>query len=548
MDKVKKSLENIQTRNDVANMLEIKESILRFYLYGLEESEKYRDFLIRKWNGSDRTISAPDSRIRLLQKRLLEIIEEVYEPKKTVYGFVKGKSIFDNASNHVNKKWILNIDLKDFFSQIHFGRVMGALKSKPFSVGEQAALVMAQIICHNGSLPQGGCTSPIITNIVCRSLDNGLLAFAKKYHLVYTRYADDISFSTSNRIFPKEAAVIINGRCVLGVELLRIIEKNSFVVNERKTTLRSVSQRQEVTGLVVNRQINVRREYIKELRVMLFSSRMDGLFLSAVKYTESKHVIKSQIHSIILKPNITDNEREIVEKWYRRVLKGKIEFLKSVLGELNSYFIKYATEFNELVGEEVFLVEKTKSFRDYLSDNIFIIEGEVDNDTVRQGTGFLLKGIGLVTAYHVVDNENIFYTVYKQNGDRVNSISLGLNCLKYDKNKDYALFNGFDTTNGLELEQEELSLDQRVHIYGFPNYSKGNSLFHVETNTSSFRKMNGINQYSVTHHIYHGTSGGPVLSENGRVVGFVEGGPNSSNEEDLETMSGIISIREIEID
>ena len=107
-----------------------------------------------------------------------------------------GTEYTTNAQRHVKKKYVFNLDLENFFDQVHFGRVRGMLMKPPYGIGAEAALVIAQIACYKGKLPQGAPTSPILTNMVCAPLDTQLIRLAQKYKLHYTRYADDISFSS----------------------------------------------------------------------------------------------------------------------------------------------------------------------------------------------------------------------------------------------------------------------------------------------------------------------------------------------------------------
>ena len=133
----------------------------------------------------------------------------VYKTKPAAHGFVLDKNVATNAKGHVKKKYVFNIDLENFFDQIHFGRVRGMLMKPPYNLGEEAALVISQIACYKGKLPQGAPTSPILTNMVCAPLDTQLTKLAKKYNLQYSRYADDITFSTYKADFS-------SGNCLCG--------------------------------------------------------------------------------------------------------------------------------------------------------------------------------------------------------------------------------------------------------------------------------------------------------------------------------------------
>ena len=114
----------------------------------------------------------------------------------------KNKSIYTNAAIHRNKRFVLNMDLQNFFDSFHFGRVRGFfIKNRNFNCTNEIATMIAQIVCYKGKLPQGAPSSPVITNLICGSLDYRISKLSKKYKLDYTRYADDITFSTNNRHF-----------------------------------------------------------------------------------------------------------------------------------------------------------------------------------------------------------------------------------------------------------------------------------------------------------------------------------------------------------
>ena len=196
----------LQTGQDVADILEIRYDSLRYFAYG--KVGKYTKFEIPKKKGGVREINAPTVELKNIQRKLAYILSKVYKPKISANGFIEGKSIKTNSVIHIKQKNILNIDLKDFFSQIHFGRIKGMLMSKPYGLGEDAAKYIAQLACNNSILPQGAPSSPVITNMICSSLDTQLTMLAKKYKCMYSRYADDITFSTHNQKFNKAIAYL----------------------------------------------------------------------------------------------------------------------------------------------------------------------------------------------------------------------------------------------------------------------------------------------------------------------------------------------------
>ena len=239
--------------------------------------------------------------------------------KPTVHGYALDKSIRTNAKVHCRRRWVVNIDLKDFFPSMHFGRVRGLFLSKPFGFNEQVATTLSQVCCFEGILPQGAPSSPIISNFICRRLDNELLAFAKRYKLSYSRYADDITFSTNLADIPIEFGVIDeNNKLTLSKEFRDIIEKNQFVINEVKVRFAGRNNRQEVTGLVVNEKINVKRTYIRRIRAMLHACEKYGIAEAAREYFE-RYTAKEEI------PDYPDVA-------FKRILVGRISFVRQIKG------------------------------------------------------------------------------------------------------------------------------------------------------------------------------------------------------------------------
>lgn len=283
-------LRQAKSLDDLAKLLNFKPKFISYLLFKQNEKDRYAEFEISKQSGGKRKISAPNPKLLRLQKNLADLLAgclvemENSGERKTpfVHGFVKHKSIFTNAKSHRNKRWVLNVDLEDFFGSINFGRVRGLLiKDKAFALDPTVATLIAQIASHKNSLPQGAPTSPIISNLVARPLDLKLVGLAKKYGCNYTRFADDITFSTNKKDFP--AQLVINPgadehQWELSIELRNSLTKSGFAENTKKTRLQYYKSRQEVTGLIVNDRINVPREYRKSVRALVHSLVTKGSF------------------------------------------------------------------------------------------------------------------------------------------------------------------------------------------------------------------------------------------------------------------------------
>ena len=256
----------------------------------------YKHFKIPKKSGGYREISAPrDKSFKAILQYLKEILESLYTPSDYAMGFTSGRSIVTNAENHVGKNYVFNIDLKDFFPSIERWRVASRLRLAPFEFSEEVANTIADLCCirvggENGVryvLPQGAPTSPIITNMVCDRLDENLGKLAKWYRVEYTRYADDITFSSNHNVYRRNSA--------FRKQLKRIIEEQHFTINSAKTRLQKRGTRQEVTGVTVNERANVRRGYVRDIRNALYIWKRYGHSAAESRFTKKYRAEKGRV-------------------------------------------------------------------------------------------------------------------------------------------------------------------------------------------------------------------------------------------------------------
>lgn len=290
--------------------------------------QRYYSFTIKKKSGSDRTINAPALGLKSILRSLNTVLQCMSEPHRAATGFVPGKSIVDNAKLHLNQNYVYNIDLKDFFHSFDRTRVKFGLMKPPFNLGagrEPLAFLIACLCTHPIKiddtekivLPQGSPTSPTLTNILCTTLDRRLNGLAKFHNARYSRYADDITFTSQHNIYKNEKFL---------AELKRIIEENQkLTINPSKTRLQKQQYRQEATGLIVNEKVNVTRRYVKQIRMYLFYWEKYG-------YIKANSIFKRDYssnkgHSKDLNANLSN------------VLKGKLEFLKMVKGSEDRTYI-----------------------------------------------------------------------------------------------------------------------------------------------------------------------------------------------------------------
>lgn len=301
-------LKKATSLSDVATLLDFRPKAVSYILY--KQPNKYTIFQIPKRHGGQRTIKAPIDSLKLLQRRLSDLlqdcVDEINTAKKrkdrTAHGFKRKRSIITNARQHRHRRWVFNLDLEDFFPSINFGRVRGfLLKNRDFKLQENVATVIAQIACHENALPQGSPCSPVISNLVGHLLDMRLVKLASEAGCTYSRYADDLTFSTNKKEFPADIAVPSGAEDAAshvwlpGEALHKVIERTGFRINAKKTHLMYRSSRQDVTGLVINEKINVRWEYRHNVRAMVNNLVKTGAFeILGVKQKDGQAVLEKR--------------------------------------------------------------------------------------------------------------------------------------------------------------------------------------------------------------------------------------------------------------
>lgn len=267
----------------LADAMGITVAELRFLGFHREvaRTHHYHSFTLPKKTGGERLISAPMPRLKRAQYWVLDNILAKVPAHDAAHGFLAGRSIVSNAAPHAGHDVVINLDVKDFFPSIAFGRIKGVFRHLGY--GEAMATLLALLCSENRAqawqvdgeklfvggkarervLPQGAPTSPMLTNLLCRRLDRRLLGLARQLGFVYTRYADDLTFSASG-----EAARDNVGRLLGRVRW--ILRDEGFTPHPDKERVMRKGRRQEVTGLVVNAdKPGVSRETRRRLRAAL---------------------------------------------------------------------------------------------------------------------------------------------------------------------------------------------------------------------------------------------------------------------------------------
>jgi RNA-directed DNA polymerase len=321
----------LQSAQDVARFLSVAYGAMVGALYKAPPNMRYRGFEIPKRSGGVRLIESPNGLIREMQEKLAPILQAAYEAHPSAHGFIKNRSVVTNARAHVGQRLVLNVDLADFFPSINFGRVRGLFMAPPFRCGASAATVLAQICTHRNGLPQGAPTSPALSNFIAAALDRRLTRIARESNLRYSRYADDITFSTNQASFPPAIAVLESGEggAMLvrpGEALERAVAAAGFEINLRKVRLQRRHQRQSVTGLTVNAAPNVERTRVRRVRAMLHAWEKFGLNAAGLA-----HFFKHRGIQLKGKP---------AGPAFRDVVYGELAYIKMVRGAEDPVFLK----------------------------------------------------------------------------------------------------------------------------------------------------------------------------------------------------------------
>lgn len=305
---------------------------------------QYKTFSIPKKSGGERVIFSPEEELKKIQQCLNVLFQSVYNVHPAAMGFVPGRSIVSNANIHIRKSFVFNLDLKDFFFSIDQRRIWGRLQYPPFNLNDanyksELAAVIAKLCCTkieverpsgNGwqkvvkeVLPQGAPTSPFLSNIICQKLDFRLNALALRFGMKYSRYADDITFSSNENVFNKNSAFI--------PELYKVIEEQNFFINNKKIRLQNKHSKQSVTGIIVNKKANLPKKYSKKIRMFLYYWETYGY--DKANFIYNNYIVKDNYH---------------IQYSLKNYLEGKLLFLKMVKGETDSCYSKLKTRYDLL--------------------------------------------------------------------------------------------------------------------------------------------------------------------------------------------------------
>ncbi len=463
----------------------------------------YSQFEIAKGSGKVRAISAPDLRLKIIQRKLVPLLQQLYWVRNPVHGFVPDRSVKTNAEAHGRRKFIVNLDLKDYFPTITENRIIGLIRS--LGIDPRVSKIVARLCCHMNQLPQGASTSPILSNMICYRLDTDLLAIAKASRSIYTRYADDLTFSSYQ---PPTSLFAIGvptaGKFspeLLAPELLSAISVNGFIVHPDKAHFADRNSRRMVTGVKINAGLNIDRRYVRNIRAVLHSIETLGLAAAQAKYDSKKGKGTLASH-----------------------LRGKIAYLAHLKGQSDPVVRAVAQRYNKsFLSQPIKLSPTDEERRDR---SVWV----VDHPDL-YGTSFFLKSVGLITAAHCVEGRKEVNAFHPSKHTTTYTVKV----IHYDKHRDVAVLDcsTIPSTEYYEFEPatEAVAVTDKVTAIGYPDWGLGERVNIRSGEVSSLPARSGVGLIEVTQQLTQGMSGGPILDANGFVVGVIhKGGPGEGRQ------------------
>jgi S1-C subfamily serine protease len=354
-------------------------------------------------------------------------------------------------------------------------------------------------------------------------MDAELTKLARNHGCFYTRYADDITFSSHRSRLPAALVELPlgqrSGSATGGAELDAVIQSNGFSLNPSKTRVLSRADSQEVCGIVCNVRLNPRRDVRREVRGMIHAWRKWG-YANAEKVWDQQH-----------------NWRRA--KSFERSLRGKLQYLAHIRGEDDAVVNSLVQQFNELPGRTFRPInyEFRGGWKDNLHKTVCVVESGDDVALeYKQGSGFLLpNGFILTNAHNVMINGVVAPDLIVRFQDHL-SVDIEVELVQADAGVDYAILKPKEgmwqtalSSNSCQLSFSRPLKGDAIWVAGFPNYHKGDPVQINVGQVLSSRLYDGVDHFRVSTMINKGNSGGPVFDQDGKVVGMASKGVDTSD-------------------
>ncbi|WP_406880063.1 retron St85 family RNA-directed DNA polymerase [Serratia marcescens] len=271
------SLPILENVDDLSQSLRLPKEVISKFSFN--NDRYYHRIEMEKKSGGIRHIESPLKELKAIQRWVLRYILDKLSPSSYAKGFVRKKSILDNAKPHEGNQYVLNLDLKDFFTTVQASHVYTLFKNIGYN--NNIAFILTSFCTKSGYLPQGAPTSPALSNLVCLRLDHRISTYCKKRALTYTRYADDLCISGNKILILQKASYLIKD----------IICDEGFIINAKKEKFLGPKVRREVTGLTVTPKITISKK-----NYCLYRKRIYDLVRTE---TPNKHEIIKGILSFV---------------------------------------------------------------------------------------------------------------------------------------------------------------------------------------------------------------------------------------------------------
>ncbi|MDE5429359.1 MULTISPECIES: retron St85 family RNA-directed DNA polymerase [Enterobacteriaceae] len=271
------SLPILENVDDLSQSLRLPKEVISKFSFN--NDRYYHRIEMEKKSGGIRLIESPLKELKAIQRWVLRYILDKLSPSSYAKGFIRKKSILDNAKPHEGNQYVLNLDLKDFFTSVQASHVYTLFKNIGYN--NNIAFILTSFCTKSGYLPQGAPTSPALSNLVCLRLDHRISTYCKKRALTYTRYADDLCISGNKILILQKASYLIKD----------IICDEGFTINAKKEKFLGPKVRREVTGLTVTPKITISKK-----NYCLYRKRIYDLVRTE---TPNKHEIIKGILSFV---------------------------------------------------------------------------------------------------------------------------------------------------------------------------------------------------------------------------------------------------------
>jgi hypothetical protein len=483
---------------------------------------RYTQATIPKRRGGTRELLVPERRLKFLQRKTLDLLQQIHSPRAPVHGFIKDRSAITNASEHQTRPYLLNLDLRNYFGAITHRRVLGMLRA--LGLHEEVAAAVCSICVTRNQLPQGAPTSPILSNLIAYSLDRDLMKFAKANRFRYTRYADDISLSSyaqPTALF--DGTMPLPGKvsvAQLSAPLRSAIEWNSFEINPEKVWFSGPKSRKEVTGLVVNHFTNVKRRFVRNLRAALYRVEKMGIAKAEEDY----------------------QKRYQTAAPLEQILRGRLEWIAQVRGRSFSAYRTLAKRFNTQFPASALPVLPT--YTEIAERAVWVLEFFVD-DVCEQGTAFFLEGVGLVTAEHVLaklppDKPAELYRPSEPN-NKFKATPSNHRCAQ----RDLSILEHDVPIQGhlsLPVATSPEHTNDDIIALGFPDYGPGDQLSKRRGHIIGRATKHGVKLIEVSAILPGGISGGPIVNDRYQVIAIAQRGGHQEHKQLAVEVSELLKL------